>query len=179
LRNWAHNHGGSVPTAIQLIKAAAACGASAVKLQKRQNATLYSRALLNAPYEHEHSFGKTYGEHRHALEFDLQPYISCRAVAQAYKLDFFATAFDEPSADFLMQVDVPAIKIHSGGLTDQPLLHHVATLGVPLILSTGGGDDADIDRAVQILAAHTTRFALLHCTASYPLNPKKRICGAF
>lgn len=165
-----HNHGGSVPTAIQMIKMAAGCGASAVKLQKRDNKTLYSKALLNAPYEHEHSFGKTYGEHREALEFGLQPYISCRAVAQACKVDFFATAFDEASADFLMDVDVPAIKIHSGGLTDEPLLKHVAGLGVPIILSTGGGDETDIDRAVQALAAKTGSFALLHCTASYPLR---------
>jgi sialic acid synthase len=73
--------------------------------------------MLDAPYEHENSFGPTYGEHRQALEFGMQQYISCRVIAQAAKVDFFATAFDERSADFLMDVGVPAIKIASGSMT--------------------------------------------------------------
>lgn len=164
-----HNHGGNVQTATKMIKAAAAAGATACKLQKRENATLYSQELLNQPYDNENSFGKTYGEHRAALEFNLQQYISCRAVAKSWMVDFFATAFDEASADFLMEVDVPAIKIASGGLTDGPLLNYVSQLGKPVILSTGGGDWADVDAAVDILACGGSPFALLHCTAAYPV----------
>lgn len=164
-----HNHGGKVETAVQMIKAAARCGVSAVKLQKRDNPNLYTAQLLDQPYDNENSFGKTYGEHRAALEFTLQHYVSCRAVAHSFKLDFFATAFDEASADFLMGVDVPAIKIASGGLTDARLLRHVAALGKPIILSTGGGTFEDVDAAVSILSAGRSPFALLHCTAAYPV----------
>lgn len=164
-----HNHGGKFDTARALIQKAAACGANAVKLQKRSNDTLYSPALLNQPYENEHSFGKTYGEHRRALEFGPKEYLACRSVAQAAKIDFFATAFDEASADFLMQVDVPAFKIASSGLTDTALLRHVASYRKPIILSTGGGDWSDVDRAVNLLTGTGTPFALLHCTAAYPV----------
>lgn len=163
-----HNHGGSFDTARQLIQMAAQCGADAVKFQKRDNATLYSTAVLHAPYENEHSYGKTYGEHRTALEFGAKDYLACRAVASAAKVTFFATAFDEPSVDFLCHVGVPAIKIASGGLTDHALLRYAAQMGLPLIVSTGGGDWADVDAAVDVLSGRCP-FALLHCTAAYPV----------
>ena len=165
-----HNHGGKFDTARDLIRMAAHCGADAVKLQKRDNATLYAPELLNAPYENEHSFGKTYGEHRAALELGMKEYVALRAVAKAEKIDFFATAFDEPSADFLMEVDVPAIKLASGSLTDHALIRHVSTLGKPILLSTGGGTMADIDEAVNVLDAGGASYALLHCTACYPVT---------
>lgn len=164
-----HNHAGKVETAAKMIRQAAIAGASAVKLQKRNNATLYSKDLLNQPYENENSFGKTYGEHRAALEFNLQQYISCRAVAKSFCVDFFATAFDEASADFLMEVDVPAIKIASGSCLDERLLRHVARLGKPLLVSTGGVTFDELDRTVDLLHREDASFALLHCTAAYPV----------
>lgn len=164
-----HNHAGKFDTARTMIMTAAECGATAVKLQKRDNDSLYSRALLDQPYDNEHSFGRTYGEHRKALEFGSGEYLACRMVAQNAKIDFFATAFDEVSADFLMKIGVPAIKIASGGLRDAHLLRHVAKLGVPIIVSTGGGTWEDVDFAVDLLTAYTSNFALLHCTAAYPI----------
>jgi sialic acid synthase len=167
-----HNHGGKVATAVQMIKVAAACGASAVKLQKRDNENLYTRALLDQPYENENSFGATYGEHRKALEFGLSQFVSCRTVAGGVGVDFFSTAFDEASADFLMGVGVPAFKIASGDLTNIPLIRHVASFEKPIIISTGGGDWQDVDRAVDALVGGPWRlsFALLHCTAAYPVH---------
>ncbi len=38
-----HNHGGNVATACDMIRIAKACGTDAVKLQKRENATLKAR----------------------------------------------------------------------------------------------------------------------------------------
>jgi sialic acid synthase len=166
-----HNHGGSLPTALRLIDMAAQCGASAIKLQKRDLTSLYTPAVLNQPYDHEHSFGKTYGEHRAALEFDGEQFDRCFGRAKARGLAGFATAFDEPSADFLIAHHVPALKVHSGGATDGALLKHVASLGVPVILSTGACTERDVDAAVQLVTKWTTRLALLHCTASYPLQP--------
>lgn len=163
-----HNHGGSCDTAARMIRVAAAAGASAVKLQKRENCSLYTAAMRAQPYDNESSFGPTYGEHRDALELGESQYVSCRAVAKAAGVDFFATAFDEASADLLMRVGVPAIKVASGGLTDLPLLRHIADLSVPVILSTGGGNADDIDAAVNIVAPKTP-LALLHCTAVYPV----------
>ena len=163
-----HNHGGSVVTARQMIASAAVCGAHAVKLQKRDNATLYTPAMLNRPYDHPFSYGPTYGAHRAALEFGEAEYQQCLIESQLNHVMLFATAFDEPSADFLVQVGVHAIKIHSGGLTDGPLLRHVASLGLPIVLSTGGSTEAEIDVAINQL--EDCAVAVLHCTAAYPVT---------
>src|SRR5687767_5854059 len=168
-----HNHGGSVQTACDMIRIAASCGTYAVKLQKRDNATLYSQALLDQPYENENSFGKTYGEHREALEFTRPEYLICKQEADRSRVEFFATAFDEPSVDFLMNIGVPAIKIASGGLTDRPLLRYVAQQHIPIILSTGGGNYTDIDNAVDVITAQHDKLAILHCCAAYPVRDWK------
>src|SRR6201997_5204062 len=69
-----HNHQGDVEKAKQLIRSAHEWGVNAVKLQKRSNRTLYTRAYYDQPYDNEFSFGRTYGEHREALELDADEY---------------------------------------------------------------------------------------------------------
>jgi N-acetylneuraminate synthase/sialic acid synthase len=165
-----HNHGGSVDSAIQHIEAAASAGVDAVKFQKRDNPSLYTRALLEQPYEHEHSYGSTYGKHREALELTFADLMHCQTAARAQHVTLFSTAFDAHSADLCATMGMPAIKIASGDLTNTPLLRHVAQLGRPIILSTGGGTFEDIDRAVEAVTRHTHELALLHCTAAYPVR---------
>lgn len=162
------NHGGNIETAEQMIDAAAEAGASAVKFQCRHNETLYSRDLLDQPYDNENSYGATYGAHRAALELSPRDLARAQARARLRAVSYFATAFDERSADTLAELGVPAFKIASGGLTDLPLLRHVSQFDVPIILSTGGGTFSDVDRAVQCITARHQKLALLHCTASYP-----------
>jgi N-acetylneuraminate synthase/sialic acid synthase len=162
------NHQGSVNTAVEMVKAAVRAGASAVKLQKRENATLYAPWLLNKPYDHEHSFGQTYGEHRAWLEFGRREFLKVKHEATLHEIACFATAFDEESADFLEDLGAPAYKIASGGLTDVALLTYVAHKGQPMIVSTGGGTPDDIRRAVEWILPINPRLALLQCTASYP-----------
>jgi sialic acid synthase len=165
-----NNHGGSFAQARTLIQTAAACGADAVKFQKRDNATLYSQEMLSTPYEHEHSYGPTYGAHRAALEFGERAYVASAAVAAANKVTFFATAFDEPSLEFLVRLQIPVVKLASAALLDAPLLRAASRLGLPIILSTGGGSFQDVDAAVDILTAGSSPFALLHCCAAYPVR---------
>src|SRR5262245_49617080 len=150
-----------------MVAEAARCGASAVKFQKRTNETLYTQALLDKAYDHEHSYGSTYGEHRRVLELSAADLLRIRAAAHGHGIHCFATAFDERAADALQGQE--AIELASGAFTDQPLLRYVANLGMPVILSTGGGTIHDIDRAHDLL--HHCPHALLHCTAAYPLAP--------
>jgi N-acetylneuraminate synthase/sialic acid synthase len=163
-----HNHQGSVEKALELVRAARDAGVDAVKLQKRDNRRLYTRALYESPYDNENSFGPTYGAHREALELDRDAYVVLRDEARSLGLAFFATAFDEPSADLLAELDVPAFKIASGDLTNTPLLRHVAALGKPLVVSTGGATLEDVDRAVETVTDAGGTLCLLQCTAAYP-----------
>jgi len=66
-----HNHQGKLETAMELFRAAKQAGASAVKLQKRDNRTLYTRAMYDRRTTTRNSFGSTYGTHREALEFGM------------------------------------------------------------------------------------------------------------
>src|SRR5438876_10244409 len=109
-----NNHQGSLEQAKQLIAAAKECGVDAVKLQQRANRTLYTRDFYNQLYDNEFSFGRTYGEHRQALELSPDEYGELQAYARELEITFFATAFDFESADFLAELDVPAFKVASG-----------------------------------------------------------------
>ena len=163
-----HNHQGSVEKAQELFVLAKQAGVDAVKLQKRDNRRLFTRELYESPYDNENSFGATYGEHREALELDRAAYAELQACARELGLVFFATAFDEASADLLEELDLPAYKIASGDLRNAPLLRHVASFGKPLIVSTGGATLEDVDRAVETVTALNPQLCLLQCTAAYP-----------
>jgi sialic acid synthase len=163
-----HNHQGSLDRARELFREAKLAGAHAVKLQKRHNRGLYTRAAYDKPYDNENSFGSTYGEHREFLEFELKEYTELQAYARELGIDFFATAFDHHSADFLNRLDVPAFKIASGDLKSTPLLQHVARMGKPMIISTGGALIEDVQRAYDAVMPINPQLAILQCTAGYP-----------
>jgi N-acetylneuraminate synthase/sialic acid synthase len=153
-----------------MFRVAKECGADAVKLQKRENRTLYTRTAFEKPYANENSFGATYGEHREALEFGWYEYAELKAYAESLGVHFFATAFDFASADFLAKLDVPAFKIASGDLKNVPLLRHVAQFQKPIILSTGGGTMEDVMRAHDAVMPTNPNLCILQCTASYPAD---------
>ncbi len=163
-----HNHQGDLEQAKKMFAAAKDCGVQAVKLQKRDNRSLYTRDAFNRPYESETSFGATYGEHREALEFGRDEYQELQRYARELGVIFFATAFDFASADFLAELDMPAYKIASGDLTNTPLLQYVAEFGKPMIVSTGGGTLDDVRRAYDTVMEVNPQVALLQCTAGYP-----------
>jgi sialic acid synthase len=172
-----NNHQGSVEKAAEMIRVAADCGVDAVKFQKRENRTLYTKELFDAPYDNENSFGATYGEHRETLELDRDELVELQSVARAEGVALFATPFDVPSADLLASLDVPAYKIASGDLRNTPLLRHVAGLGKPMIVSTGGATIEDVDRAVATILPLNHQLCVLQCTAAYPVSVEELNLG--
>jgi N-acetylneuraminate synthase/sialic acid synthase len=163
-----HNHQGKVEQCKEMFKVAKECGANAVKLQKRDNKSLFTKAMYDSPYDNRNSYGATYGEHREALEFGWPEYVELKQYAKELGITFFSTAFDFRSADFLARLDVPAYKIASGDLTSIPLLRHVAKLGKPMIISTGGGSMADVRRAYDAIMPINQQLCIMQCTAGYP-----------
>ena len=163
-----HNHQGDLNIAKKLFLAAKEAGANAVKLQKRDNKSLFTREMYDRPYDHENSFGATYGAHREFLEFGETEYRELRKYAKDLGITFFATAFDVTSADFLAMLEMPAFKMASGDLTNIPLLEHVAHFQKPMFLSTGGGTLDDVRRAYEAVIAINPHLCLMQCTAAYP-----------
>jgi sialic acid synthase len=163
-----HNHQGDLKTCKDLFHAAKESGASAVKLQKRDNRSLFTKEMYNSVYSSENAYGDTYGAHREALELDKKEYQELKEYAAELDIAFFATAFDRSSADFLSSFDMPAYKMASGDLTNIPLLRYVAQIGKPMIISTGGGTMDDVRRACDAILAINPQLCVLQCTAGYP-----------
>lgn len=165
-----HNHQGSLEKCKELIRKAKECGADAVKLQKRANRDLYTKTFYGLPYDNPNSFGKTYGEHREALELGEDEYVEIKKFCSEIGIVFFATPFDLVSVDFLDSLGIAAFKIASGDLTNIPLIEYIAQFNKPMIISTGGSCMKDIVRAYN--AVGHKKLAFLHCVASYPNQPE-------
>jgi sialic acid synthase len=165
-----HNHMGKLDVAIEMIRVAKECGADAVKLQKRNNKTLFASEILNQAYDNPNSYGKTYGEHREYLEFGESQYKELKAYSKEIGITFFSTAFDLESADFLEKLDMPLYKLASADISNTPLLKHVASFNKPLILSSGGATMDDVKRAHDVVSKYHSNFAILQCTAAYPCD---------
>lgn len=163
-----HNHQGSVEQCMRLFDEARAAGANAVKLQKRDNRALFTREMYDSPYNSENAYAPTYGAHREFLEFGRAEYLALADHARKIGITFFSTAFDIPSADFLAELDLPAIKVASGDITNTPLLRHIARIGKPMLVSTGGASMDDVRRAFDAIMPINDQLCIMQCTSGYP-----------
>lgn len=160
------NHNGDVEIAKKLIDVAADSGAQAVKFQKRTPAISTPEHMKSVM--RETPWGEmTYLDYRYRVEFDRAQYIEIGDYATVRGLAWFASPWDEPSVDFLEEINVVAYKVASASVTDLGLLRAMAATGKTVILSTGMSTLAQIDRAVETLG--TDRLVLLHATSTYPL----------
>src|SRR5262245_39543761 len=161
-----HNHQGDIEKCKEIFRKAKECGCTSVKLQKRDNRTLFTKSMYDSAYNSENAFGATYGEHREALEFGREQYLELKRFCRELGIIFFSTAFDVRSADLLAELDMPAFKIASGDLRSIPQLRHIAKLGKPMIVSTGGGSMEDIQRAYDTIMPINDKLCILQCTAA-------------
>jgi sialic acid synthase len=163
-----NNHLGDLKICEEMFRVAADAGVDAVKLQKRDNRSLFTKSLFESPYENRNSFGSSYGTHREFLEFSKVEYEILVKLANQLNIDFFATAFDFASADFLETLEMPIYKIASGDLKNIPLIKYIATFNKPIIVSTGGAKIEDVQRVYDEIMPINQNLALLQCTAAYP-----------
>jgi len=169
------NHGQNFDQAVDLVKAAKACGADAVKLQTYTPDTL----TIDCDSECFRIQGtlwdgrNLYDLYKEAFTpWEWQPKL--KRVADEVGLDLFSTPFDDSAVDFLERMNVPAYKVASFENGDLPLLRKVAATGKPMIVSTGMATLAEIDELVQtIRAAGGEQLALLKCTSAYPAPPEE------
>jgi len=162
------NHQGDVQIAKQLIEAAAHSQADAVKFQKRSIRRILTHEGLEMPYENPNSFGRTYGEHKRALELSEHDYKDLKIYADTLGMDFIASGWDEESIDFLHELDIPFFKMASADLSNLPLLLHTAAKKRPMVLSTGMANMDMVRRAVTAVESINREIAILQCTSTYP-----------
>lgn len=164
------NHNGDLELARALVERAAEAGADAVKFQTFSADRVARPDAPKSGYQLE-TTGGTESQLEMLRRLELGREAHSRLIARSRELDvvFLSTPFDEESVALLEELDVPAIKIASGELTNWPLLERAARTGRPLIISTGMADLDEVAAALAVVrASGTDETVLLHCVSSYP-----------
>jgi len=164
------NHNGDLDVAKQLIDLAKWAGVDAVKFQKRT-------PELAVPKDQRDKMRETpwgyisYMDYRYKVEFEEAQYREIDAHCKAKGIDWFASAWDEPSVDFMEAFDPSCYKIPSASLTDHKLLSHIKATGRPIILSTGMSTMDEINETMALLG--NDNIMLTHATSTYPCEPEE------
>jgi N-acetylneuraminate synthase len=164
------NHNGSLTLARQLIDAAVAAKADAVKFQTFFADDLVTKGARKADYQVANTANadSQYAMLK-ALELSEAQFAELQLYCTQVGIDFLSTPFSEAAADLLERVGVQAFKISSGDLTHLPLLRHIAAKGLPIILSTGMGTLSDVEEAVVAITGEDNhKISILHCVSNYP-----------
>jgi sialic acid synthase SpsE len=165
-----NNHNGSFELALELIKKAKECGVDAVKFQVKDVESSFPKALLDRPYENENSFGRTYREHKNALEFSKDQLAKIYDYAKKLEIICFSTPFDIKSVKLLEELNNPIYKISSFHVTELGLIEEICKTQKPIIMSSGMSTIDELDQAVNLIKKYTEDFVLLHCVSSYPTD---------
>ena len=172
------NHNGDEKMAVELVEAAAKSGADAVKFQTFSADKLTRKGAEKAEYQKQATGdGDQHGMLK-ALEMSQGLHRRLFARCTDLGIEFMSTAFDDESLDFLVALGIKRVKVPSGEITNAPLLRHMASKGLPLIVSTGMAELEEVVAAIGIIRAARVScgFAeplgdivtLLHCTSNYP-----------
>ena len=162
------NHNGDLKIAKKLIDGAKKAGADSVKFQKRNVNLVYSKNDLDKP--RESPFGKTTRDQKNGIEFNEKDYNEIDKYCKSIGIDWFASAWDLDSSNFLKKYNFKYNKIASAMIVDNDLMTDVAQQKKYTFISTGMSSYKEIDNAVNIFKNHKCTFELMHCVSKYPFE---------
>ena len=162
------NHNGDLNIAKQLIKNSKDVGFDAVKFQKRTIDIVYDKKTLDMP--RESPWGKTTREQKEGLEFQKSDYDEINEYCKKINIDWFASAWDVNSLEFLDNYELKFHKIASAMIVDLKFLNEVAKRKKHTFISTGMSTKNHIDNAVSIFKRNNCSFELMHCVSTYPMK---------
>jgi N-acetylneuraminate synthase len=166
------NHGGSLTRALETVHAVAEAGADAIKLQTYTADTM-TLDVDQPRFRIDDPSSLWAGRHLHDLYAEAHTpwewHEAIFAAARERGILAFSSPFDATALQFLVELDVPCLKIASFEITDLPLIRAAAATGLPLIVSTGMATRDEIVAALDAAAAAgCDDLALLWCTSAYP-----------
>jgi len=162
------NHDGNVDRAMELVHAAAGCGADAVKVQVfRADRLLHASSTL-AAYQKGSILDESPLDMLRRYELDEPDLRKIVEEIRRQGMMPLATPFSLEDVELIRSLGLPAIKIASPDVVNWPLLESSARAGVPLLISTGAANLNEITSSIAWLRGWNARFALLHCISSYP-----------
>jgi len=168
------NHNGDLDTALRMIEVAREAGADAVKFQTFRAEDFCGDPAQTFSYR---SQGKMVTEPMLEMfqryQFDVGQWQAIKAHCERVGITFFSTPQNRPDLDLLLRIGVPAIKVGSDDFSNLPLLRDYAAEVLPLILSCGMSDLAEVHQALEAVGWFEGRsVALLLCTSQYPTPPR-------
>ena len=162
------NHDGSVTRALELVNQAANAGADAVKLQIFKARQLLHPTAAFAQYQTERCDDRNPAEMLEKYELrdgEIEKIVDAIRGAGLIPL---ATPFSLDDVDLIAELSLPAIKIASPDVVNYPLLKKCASVGRPLLISTGAATMQELGETALWLREWEIEFAFLHCVSSYP-----------
>jgi N-acetylneuraminate synthase len=162
------NHNGDIEIAKQLIDSAKKAGCNAVKFQKRSVEKVYSKEILDS--SRDSPWGTTTRKQKEGLEFGEKEYDIIDKYCKDKKIEWYASAWDIDSQEFLKKYDLKHNKVASAMLTYNKLLEKIAEEKKHTFISTGMSTMEDIRNAVKIFKEHDCPFELQHSVSTYPMN---------
>lgn len=166
------NHNGDIQIAKKLIDGANATGWDNVKFQKRTPELAVPEAQKSVP--RETPWGTmTYLEYKYRVEFEKEQYDIIDAYCRDKGMTWSASPWDMPSLEFLLQYDIPYVKVASASNGRDDMIAEAAKSGKPVILSTGMTTMEEVDHAVEVLEKYGKGdYILLHTNSAYPAPVK-------
>jgi len=162
----ANNHQGSLSHGLKIVEAMGRIARqyrirAAVKLQYRDLATFIHPEFRSRDHKHIKRFLST--------ELPAADYAALVSAIHEHGMIAACTPFDESSLDLLINHGVDIIKIASCSANDWPLLERIAQSSKPVICSSGGLSQEEMDQIVNFFEHRSvTDFSLLHCVGLYP-----------
>ncbi len=161
------NHNGSMETAKKLIDIAAVAGCDAVKFQKRNPDVCVPDHQKDIP--RDTPWGTmSYIDYKYRMEFGQEEYDEIDLYCKSKGIEWSASPWDMDSLDFLLQYDIPFLKIPSAMITNEELMRASAKSGKEIIFSTGMSTLEETDQAVEWMRQENADFSILHCNSTYP-----------
>ena len=164
------NHNGDMGIAKKLIDNAKETGFDAVKFQKRTVDLVYDKELLDS--FRESPWGDTQRSQKEGLEFGLDEYKQIDEYCKKKNIEWFASAWDIKSLEFLDNFNHKFHKIASAMIVDETFLSEVAKRKKHTFISTGMSTEKNINTAVEIFKKNDCSFELMHCVSTYPMKPE-------
>jgi N-acetylneuraminate synthase len=162
------NHNGDMSICKKLIDLAHEAGCDAVKFQKRDLKMVYTQEFLDSP--RESPWGKTQRNQKEGLEFGIKEYEEIDRYCKEVNIEWFASAWDLNSQEFLKQFDCKYNKVASAMIVYEDLLRMIAKEGKHTFISTGMTTYDDIYKAVNIFNNEGCSFELMHTVSTYPMK---------
>ena len=162
------NHNGDLSICKDLIDTAVVSGCDAVKFQKRDIDEVYTSEFLSSL--RDSPWGTTQRDQKLGIEFSEADYNEIALYCKEKEIDWFASAWDLNSQQFLRNFNIKYNKIASAMIVYEDLLEMVAEEGKHTFISTGMCTYDDIDKAIKIFTRHNCPFELMHTVSTYPMK---------